>query len=85
MLLTIRQQKVIKRIAYIIEMLLIVTIIGLGCNISRKNIIIKENKQQIKALTEQVDSLTMVNDSLLVIEEELLNLQDTLTTNKPIQ
>jgi len=62
--MTIRQQKVIKFIAYAIQIALIVTIITLSCVISNKNVKYKEAKSQVKALTEQVDSLSRINKAL---------------------
>lgn len=64
MYLTQKAQKVIKWIAYSIEVLMLVTILALGVNVSKKNIMLKNQKAQIKALTEQVDSLNRVNHAL---------------------
>lgn len=64
MYLTPKAQKVIKWIAYSIEVLMLVIILALGVNVSKKNIMLKNNEKQIKALTEQVDSLNRVNHAL---------------------
>lgn len=57
MYLTQKAQKVIKWIAYGIEILMIVLVISFGCALSSKNKALKAERQNVKALTEQVDSL----------------------------
>lgn len=63
-MLTIRQQKIVKFIAYAIQIALIVTIITLSCVISNRNVKYRSAQSQVKALTEQVDSLTRINKAL---------------------
>ena len=63
-MLTIRQQRIVKIIAYAIQIALIVTIITLSCVISNRNVKYKSAQSQVKALTAQVDSLTRINKAL---------------------
>lgn len=63
-MLTIRQQRIVKIIAYAIQIALIVTIIALSCVISNRNVKYKSALSQVKALTSQVDSLTRINKAL---------------------
>ena len=57
MYLTTKAQKVIKWIAYGIEILMIVLLISFGCALSSKSKALKAEQIRVKALTEQVDSL----------------------------
>lgn len=57
MLLTLKQQKIVKLIAYAIEVLLVVLVITFGVALGSKNKALKAERQNVKALTEQVDSL----------------------------
>lgn len=72
-MLTIRQQRIVKIIAYAIQIALIVTIVTLSCVISNRNVKYKSAQSQVKALTAQVDSLTRINKAL--------GAEDVLTVN----
>lgn len=63
-MLTIKQQKIIKTIAYSLEVLFIAIFITLCVAVGVKNNKLKQQTVQIKALTEQVDSLARVNTAL---------------------
>lgn len=63
-MLTIRQQKIVKTIAYTFEVLFVVIFIVLCVAVGSKNKTIKKENAQIKALTEQIDSLNRVNQAL---------------------
>lgn len=64
MYLTEKAQKVIKWIAYGIQVILIALVITFGAMTSNRGKTIKQDQIRIKALTEQVDSLNMVNSAL---------------------
>lgn len=64
MYLTQKAQKVIKWIAYGIEILMIVLVISFGCALSNKSKALKQEQIKVKALTEQVDSLNRLNHAL---------------------
>lgn len=64
MYLTEKAQKVIKWIAYGIQVILIALVITFGAMTSNRGKTIKQDQIRIKALTEQVDSLNRVNRAL---------------------
>lgn len=64
MLLTVKQQKIVKAIAYTVEVLIVAIFIAMCVAVGVKNKTIKNQNYQIKALTEQVDSLSKVNAAL---------------------
>lgn len=72
-MLTIRQQKIIKGLAYTFEVLFVVIFIVLAVAVGMKNKTIKNKNYQIKALTEQVDSISHVN--------QILGAEEVLTVN----
>lgn len=80
MLLTIKQQKTIKAIAYTIEVLFIAVFIALCVAVGMKNKTIKQDNMKIKALTEQVDSLSHANQILGA--EEVFTVNVTFELNQ---
>lgn len=64
MYLTEKAQKIIKVVAYCIEAMLLALVLVFGCVSTDRGKTIKNQKDQIKALTEQVDSLNRVNHAL---------------------
>lgn len=64
MYLTEKAQKVIKWIAYGIQIILIALVITFGAMTSNRGKTINQDQIRIKALTEQVDSLKNVNSAL---------------------
>ena len=63
-MLNLKEQKIVRGIAYTFEVLFVVIFIILCVAIGIKNKTIKTEKAQIKALTTQVDSLTRINQAL---------------------
>lgn len=73
MIITEKAQKVIKWIAYGIQIVLIALVITFGAMTSNRGKTIRAQEAQMKALTEQVDSLKRVNT--------VLGAEDVFTVN----
>lgn len=63
-MLNLKQQKLVRSIAYTIEILIVTLMLIFGVAFHGKKKQLKEEQIKVKALTEQIDSLNRINQAL---------------------